>query len=324
MQNGVEGRFKRCTLAAPDRILVATDFSDMEYLLPHAIAQARAGGSEVTLVHAVSPYSGLPTEAGAVPSYVDRTKMVRDARVMLLGVVRQIESRGISCNTAVREGLASDVIHEELRRADATRLILGTHGRGRLGQLALGSVAQELISTVNIPVFAVGPHASDVVQHATPRNILHPVSLMGDYQESVDLALDIAQTYRSELTLLYVLDPDVADSTNPERILDWARNALDALTPDATALMPPVHTLVTTGQLTEEVLKAALQTNADWVVLGSDGDHRFGPINASTASKLLTSATCPVLSFRHEPYRTGSRKLEVTAQRSFAPSIARA
>lgn len=53
--------------------------------------------------------------------------------------------------------------------------------------------------------------------------ILHPVSLMSEYQESVHLALDIAQTYRAELTLLHVLDRDVADGVNPDRVLHWAK-----------------------------------------------------------------------------------------------------
>ncbi len=37
-QNNVEAGF-----AAPGKIVVATDLTDTEYLLPHAIAQAKAG-----------------------------------------------------------------------------------------------------------------------------------------------------------------------------------------------------------------------------------------------------------------------------------------
>jgi nucleotide-binding universal stress UspA family protein len=321
MQSVVESRFKKCTLAAPDRILVATDLTDTEYLMPYIVAQARTAGAAVTLVHAIPPSDLAPVEAAAIP-YVDKYKIVRDVRAMLLGVAHRIESRGITCDTVAREGLAIEVICGELRRTDATRLILGTHGRGTLGQLALGSVAQELISKVNVPVFVVGPHARDAVQHPTPRRILHPVSLMGDYQESVDLALDIAQTYRAELTLLHVLDRDIADSVNPERILDWAGNALEALIPDTTVLAPPIHTLVTTGKLADEVLKAADQTNADWIVLGADGGYRLGPFNTTAAYKVLTAANCPVLSLRHEPYRAEIMKQEAVDS-DFAPSIIR-
>lgn len=309
MQDFVENRFKKCTLAVPDRILVATDLTDLDYLLPHVVAQAKASGAQVTLVHAILPSDIAPVEAWAVSS-IEECKIDRDARVMLLGIARQLQAQGITCDISARRGHASRVIRDELGRIDATRLILGTHGRGKLGQLTLGSVAHELLSKVDIPVFVVGPHARDAVQHATPRKILHPVSLMGDYQESVDLALEIAQSYRAELTLLHVLDRDTAEEINPERTIAWAKHALEALALDGTNLVPPVHTLVTTGKLAEEILKAAAQTNADWIVLGADGGFRPWFYKESAAYKVLTVATCPVLTLRHEPYRAETMKLE--------------
>lgn len=291
MKDLIERLFKRCALAAPDRILVATDLTDLKYLTPHAIAQAIASPAHVTLVHAVIPSDSLAVEAGVMP-YIHASKINRDARLKLMGVAREIEAYGISCDVAVRNGYAADVIREEIARTGATRLILGTHGRGRLGQLLLGSVARELIRRVNVPVFTVGSHARDSIRHVTPRRILHPVSLMGDYHESVDLAIEIAQAYRAELTLLHVLDQDVADTIDPDQVLKWAKRALDTFIPDPTDLAPIVHTVVTMGKLADEILKTADQMDADWIVLGAEGDHRFGSLSASAA--------CPVLSIRHE------------------------
>ncbi|MBT9333384.1 universal stress protein [Paracidobacterium acidisoli] len=301
MEKFVETLFEKCALAAPDRILVATDLTDLEYLTPHIIAQAIACPAHVTLVHAVIVTDSLPVEAAAVP-YIDMSRINRDARLMLMGAAREITAHGICCDAVVRNGYATDIIREEIKRTGATRLIMGTHGRGKLGQLVLGSVAQELITRVNIPVFVVGPLARHSLRHVTPRRILHPVSLMGDYQESVDLAVEIAQACRAELTLLHVLDRDIADAINPERVLDWAGNALAALVPDPTDLVPRVYTMVTTGKLADEILNAADQTDADLIVLGADGGHRFGPLSASAAYQVLAAAKCPVLTLRHEPH----------------------
>src|SRR5260370_8186330 len=113
MHNVIE----KCALAAPDRILVATDLTDTEYLVPYVIAQAQVAGAGITLVHAILPSNPVPSDLAAI---------VRDARVMLHGVARQIESRGITCNAAVREGRSSEVIPEELDRTDPTRPILAT------------------------------------------------------------------------------------------------------------------------------------------------------------------------------------------------------
>lgn len=294
---------KKGTLAAPDRILVATDLTDMGYLLPHCVGQAKISGAHVTLLHVIIPSDSLPVETDLV-SYLDEGALDRDVRLTLTGAARHIEARGVPCDISVRHGFVAQVIQDELRLTGAIRLILGTHGRGKLGQLVLGSIAHQLLTKVDIPVFVVGPRARDGVEHATPRKILHPVSLMGDYQESVCLALNIAQAYSAELTLLHVLDHSVKDNVNPERSLEWARHALEALIPRATDLVPRIHTSVTSGNLAEKILKAAKHTDADWIVLGADGGFRFWSFNESAAYKVLTEANCPVLTLRHEPYRT--------------------
>ena len=59
------------TFAAPKRILVATDLSDCDYLVPYVVAQAKATNARVTLVTAVVPGNAFPLEAGAIP-YVDQ------------------------------------------------------------------------------------------------------------------------------------------------------------------------------------------------------------------------------------------------------------
>ena len=309
MQKDLESRSDKYALAAPDHILVATDLTDMAYLLPYVVAQAEATGARISLVHAIPPSEFVASDPAVIP-YVDRAKVIHDVRLMLLDMARQIEARGISCNTIVREGSASEVIREELGKAAAGRLILGTHGRGKLGRLAIGSIAQEVISSVNIPVFLVGRHAREAIEHVTPRKILHAVSLTGNYQESLDLALGLGQTHGAEVTLLHVLDPDVANEINPERTIDWAKHALEELAPDGLNLVPPVHTLVTTGALAEEILKAADQTDADWIVLGADGRHRSWPFYECAAYQVLRRATCPVLTLRHEPHRVTPVKLE--------------
>lgn len=304
--------FENRTSASPERILVATDLTDTDCLVPHAIAQAKASGARVTLVHALPPSEVVPLDAAAIP-YVDKEKIVRDVQTFLFGIAQQFESHGIVCDTAVRDGFAGDVIREELGRTKATRVIIGTHGRGKLGQLTLGSVAHELVAKVPVPVFVVGPHARDSVQHVTPRSILHPVSLMGDYSESLQLALEIAKTYQAELTLLHVLDRDLNRNIDPQRTVSWAKNALNALNaliPDPQGRVSLVHTRVVSGNLVEEILKAAVLTNADWIVLGADGKLRSWFASESAACKMIATAPCPILTLRHEPSQTESANLE--------------
>jgi nucleotide-binding universal stress UspA family protein len=222
-----------------------------------------------------------------------------------MGLKRQVEGFGVDCNTVCRHGFAGDIIREALGRTRATRIIVGTHGRGKLGQIALGSVTNDLLTSVNIPVFVVGPGARSAGRQSRPCRILHPVSFSGDYIESVRLALDLAQAYRAELVLLHVLDPDVRQSMNPARTISWAENALRALVPGSDDLIPAVHVSVTAGDLVKAILHAADETEADCIVVGATGAFPLFQFRDSAAYKVTATAHCPVLAIRHAPLRIG-------------------
>src|SRR5271163_2127757 len=113
----------------PARILVATDLTDGDYLVPHAVAQAKASGARVMLVHAVLSASAFPLPAGYAP-YPDEAMCGRQARQQLEGMARQIEQQGVSCDIFFQHGSAADVINYKVKTTRAMRLIMGSHGRG--------------------------------------------------------------------------------------------------------------------------------------------------------------------------------------------------
>ena len=119
LQSNIESTF-----AAPGKIVVATDLTDTEYLLPHAIAQAKASTASLVLVHAVLPHESMPVETGAVP-YYDPLRMDRDARLMLDSLARDIRAQGVECVAAVRHGFVPDVVAEVVKNSGAGRLIGG-------------------------------------------------------------------------------------------------------------------------------------------------------------------------------------------------------
>jgi nucleotide-binding universal stress UspA family protein len=308
MPSTAEDRIR--ALASPDHILVATDLTDTDYLLPHAIAQARNCGARLTLVHAITPPEVQPVESGAT-AYINETKRDRDARLMLMELKRQIEGHGLVCNTVCRHGFASDVIHEELERTGAKRLIVGTHGRGKLGQMMLGSLANDLLKSVRVPVFTVGPGARSAGRQSRPQRILHPVSFTGDYIESLHLAFDLAQTYKAELTLLHVLPLDIIRETvNPARTFAWAEKALRSLLPDTDDPAPGIHTKVVAGDLVKEIMSTAAETEADLIVVGMDGALPLFHFRDSTAYKVTAAAHCPVLAFHHAQPRKEAKHEE--------------
>jgi nucleotide-binding universal stress UspA family protein len=290
----------------PARILVATDLTDVDYLLPHAIAQAKACGANLTFIHAVMPVNSYPVEAGYSP-YPEPAAIDQTVRAQLAKLAVAVEREGISCDTSVDFGFGADAIGEKIKSTGATRLIMGSRGHGKWGQLALGSVSNELLGSVSIPIFVIGPHAAVTAAHTTPQRILHPISLNGDYKKSFAIAAGLADCYQAELTLLHVDDREVEKEINPARTLAWTETAMMSLLPTGSAGGHPVHAHAVCGSVVTETLEAATKANADWIVLGVEGGHGYLPFRNNIASKVIAAATCCVLIVRHDSPRVAEK-----------------
>jgi nucleotide-binding universal stress UspA family protein len=286
--------------AAPGKIVVATDLTDAEYLLPHAIAQAKASGASLILTHAVLPHESMPVETGAIP-YYDPLRMDRDARLMLDGLARDVQGQGIDCIAAVRHGFVPDVVAAVVKNTGAGRLILGTHGRRGLKKFVLGSVARQLLETVDIPVCTVGPRA----HRRTPQSpgiILHPVSLAGMHETSAALSIGLGRQFGAQVLLLHLVTPSPVVAKNPGAAVAVAKAELEKLVPDDAQVWTQVEARIAVGSVVQEILSAAQQAEAGLIVLGVHAPaHSWLPGTEPAAYKILVSAACPVISLRVGP-----------------------
>lgn len=297
MPTPLESHFARSSFAAPDRIVVATDLTDIDYLVPHAIAQAKASQAALTFIHAIEPAESFPTGEGMF-SYKDPMKMGRDARLVMEGVLRQVQSQGVECTTAVRHGLVIEVLKEIVHQTGAGRLIAGAHSRLGMKKGALGSVAMQVLKLLAIPVCIVGRHAHPSFSEGTLKTILHPVSLGGEYEQTAVFALNLAQYMKAQLVLLHVFDPVQESQIMPDRTGAFAYSALDRLVPDDD-LYPSVLTKETFGSVVPEILRVADEMHADMIVLGIHADSFFWPPQGGRkAYEIIASAACPVLTLK--------------------------
>lgn len=286
--------------AVPRKIVAATDLTDTDYLLPYAIAQARASHASLILVHVVLPHESAPVEAGAIP-YYDPLRMDRDARLMLEGFARDAQAQGIECVTAVRHGFAPDVIGEIVANSGAGRLIVGTHGRRGLKKFVLGSVARQLLEAIDVPVCTVGPRAHKGMA-SPPAAILHPVSLGGAHETSAALSVALGGHLQSQVVLLHMLQSGPAGHRDPQRSLDAALAQVNALIPAEARSWTRAEARQARGPIVGEILAAAEEVNAGLIVLGVHAPaHSWLPGTEPAAYKILVSAPCPVLSLQVTP-----------------------
>jgi nucleotide-binding universal stress UspA family protein len=285
----------------PEKILVATDLEDVDYLLPHAVAQARACGSTLTLAHVIPPGQAVPLDSSAIP-YLDVTEMRQEAEQSLKRAAEKAQAAGIECDTVVTEGNPREQITILARELNAGRVIAGTHGRRHLKKLLLGSVAHEILRVAEVPVCTIGPHAHEASSFGAPRKILHPVSLCAGYESSARLAVEIAQFYRADITLLHVLSRSVQSQPDADRVVEWTKSELRRNIPDEAALWTHISVQVEIGDIVDDVLNVAREQSADLIVLGVTPDVSFWPIRGDdTVYNIIAQARVPVLSIRHTP-----------------------
>lgn len=286
-------------LVVPDRILVATDLGDAEYLVPYAIAQARACGAALTFVHVIPPGEALSLDPRAIP-WEDSAAMTHEAREALEAIGQRIRDLGIQCDVRIVSGFPRDQIAAVAREIRAGRILAGTHGRRNLRRFFLGSVAHEILRSAEIPVFTVGPNAREASSFGAPRRILHPVSLAAGFEHSAWLAIQFAEFYRADITLLHVLSPEAEMHPDARRVAEWARSELRRVVPDEAALWAHVATKVEDGDVVEEILNAGAEMDADLIVLGVNQDATFWPAPGDdTVYKIIARAKSPVLSIRN-------------------------
>ena len=128
----------------PSVILVATDLSDLDRLMPFTFEQAAQTGARLLLLHVLTGAAAMLTDAAGMPYYYPAGVM-QYAATSLEPFCQEAQDRNIACNALVREGSAAQQIAIAARQFRADRVILGTRSPGRLGKLLLGSVAAQVL-----------------------------------------------------------------------------------------------------------------------------------------------------------------------------------
>jgi nucleotide-binding universal stress UspA family protein len=282
-------------LIAPAHILVATDLSDQEQLMPHIVAQAKISDAFVTLVHAIKPGDCGLLEGCPGCGLVEEARAV--ARAGLEKMVAAIEDAGISCAYVLKLGFAADVVTDQIRISGATRLIMTSHGRHKMGQFLFGSVANQLLGRAGIPVFVVSPRCTVLPVTPHPRRILHPASLRENYRESASFAIELARKHEAKLTLLHICASREEMLEAEACVPNWREKLLAelGLGDDDQA----VSVEVGYGDVVKEIRREALRLFPELIVMGVKEDTAMWPLPESSAYQVIAKATCPVLVIRH-------------------------
>ncbi len=302
----------------PATILVATDLSDLDHLMPFALEQAGETGARLILLHVLPASVAVITADASGMPYYNTANALETAEEMLRPWCEVAARRGIRCDELVREGHPTQQIAAAARQFQADRVLLGTRSRSKLGKLLLGSVAEQVLRSVYLPVITVGPEAHLPVAGGEERVVLHATTLRETSRPSAALACQIAATRNAKLVLLHVLPPiDVMQRKGMPTGMDSKAMVELRILAEQTggSCCSAVEPVIVHGSPFIEILALASARHAGLIVLGATQRLAFENLTRErTIYRVLSHARCPVLTLR-EPQAMPE---EVRAETAFS------
>ena len=136
-----------------DRILVPTDGSPgMRSVVTHALGLAEVHDAELHGLYVVDTgsFATLPVEM----TWDGMSEMLREEGEVATEEFENLAG-DVPTETAILEGNPSDEIVEYAAEHACDTIVMGTHGRGGIDRLLLGSVAERVVRTSTVPVVTV-------------------------------------------------------------------------------------------------------------------------------------------------------------------------
>jgi nucleotide-binding universal stress UspA family protein len=144
------------------RILVATDGGEAaEWATDTGASLAAQLHADLAFVHVIPRALAYPTELGFV-----EVERIADLRERAEHYLKHAQRRAgsVPSDLILREGIAPTEIIAAAKEWNADLIILGSHNRGRLSRLILGSTAEAVLRGSSCPVLVMS-HAPKLGDH---------------------------------------------------------------------------------------------------------------------------------------------------------------
>jgi nucleotide-binding universal stress UspA family protein len=296
-------------------VLIAFDFSEASQKpLHHALAIARHYGAKFYLAHVVSGIGYTIAGQEALSLAAERTR--RTAQQLEQELLQSGALAGLHHEFIILEGNIWEQLGLLIQQKQVDMVVVGTHGRGALGKLLLGSVAEQIFRHADCFVATVGPgsYEDSLVEKIKPvRPFLFPTDFGAASLHALPHAISFTNHFGAKLVVLHVLPvaqvPEGfhwSTAGDLTQMRDEARMAsqrqFDALNLQPTQMAIQPEFMVKYGTPSEQILLASHALKADLIILGL---HHRGHIEVAShmpwhlAYQVVCDAHCPVLTIRN-------------------------
>ncbi len=147
------------------KVLFATDFTRYSMnALRYVIKLKEAGTEEVVVIHVIENATLEAMVESCIWSKEDvqkceeeiKEKVISEAQDKLKSVKEELEKHGMKVKIFVKVGKPAVKIVETAREEGVSLIVLGSHGKSRIEDVLIGSVAENVVRhAANIPVLLV-------------------------------------------------------------------------------------------------------------------------------------------------------------------------
>jgi nucleotide-binding universal stress UspA family protein len=270
-------------------ILVATDFSETsDRALEHALCLARTYNSRIFLAHII------PVDLMMAPELAEasREQLRQAARAGLQRIRTSGRFFQVLHEEIIEQGALWPNIEALIKKHAIDLVVVGTHGKGFVQKLLIGSSAEEIFRQARVPVLTVGPGVRrEPLYGVELKNILFATDFGLGAERQAAYAFSLAQEHRSRITLLHVEQRSDQETATVDQ--------LQELIPSATDLHCLPLFRVERGNPVKEILRVAEQMKADLIVLGAKTRRGLaGNVPHTKAYQIICGASCPVLTIK--------------------------
>jgi len=292
------------------KILCAIDRSPSSLqAFGYAIALARWQSARLNLLEVVEeapPPPGVTRapKSDGVPNET-RTALERDLRRALTAR----RASDVKVEISLRKGTAVQEILAQAKTSRADLIVIGSHGRGGVQRLVLGSVAERVLRLATCPVLTVRRGVRLVRRSRSPfETILCPTDFSAAANKAVAYAKRLAQEADAKLILMTAVESPFGDEVTSGAVAELqksiASNASDALTrllPRPASNGPRAQAIVAVGKASAAIVKVARARSVDLIVMGVSGRGALDvAILGSTTHHVIREGAWPVLTVRTE------------------------
>lgn len=138
------------------RILCPVDFSETsKHAFEFALALAARLGAELDVIHVFQLPAYTMPEGGFEFTLDIETELSNQLQQQLNELIKQPAEPAVKLTTALYEGIPYVEITRAAKERSADLIVIGTHGRTGLAHLLIGSVAERVVRTSEVPVLSV-------------------------------------------------------------------------------------------------------------------------------------------------------------------------